>query len=269
MRADLERLVIDDKQLLDITGFDRQRLLLIDKLPSRYIKLQRWIAFSITAIAFITFASIFVPVLRFSGVIFLISLTLGALSISIEFAEVAVICFVVTIASAFYSLYILSGTTLGVILLCLGLAIATGGATFGLLRLLLQHRHRTKVKLPQNQVPQVILRLFREVDKYHQTIHDIDVFDQLQDAGNAIKLESREAAIAVLRMTRNDIVRALKTERILRDNPDFHPDRFDIDLNAFAAMQINDQAKEYAKVFDISLQIAIDVQAVMTDLQSP
>ncbi|MDX2254403.1 MAG: hypothetical protein NW214_02705 [Pseudanabaenaceae cyanobacterium bins.39] len=269
MRADLERLVIDDKQLLDLTGFDRQKLLLVDRLPSRYIKLQRLLTFSITIITFITFASVFVPALRFSGTIFLISLTLGALSLSIEFAEVSVICFVVAIASTFYSLYMLTGTTLGVILLCLGLAIGIGGCTFWLVGFLLHHRHKSKVQLPQNQIPKLVLRLFKEVDKYNKTIHEIDVFDQLQDAGNAIKLESREAAIAVLRMTRNDIVRAFKTERILRDNPDFHPDHFEIDLNAFATMQVNERAKEYAKIFDTSLQIAIDVQAAMADLQTP
>jgi hypothetical protein len=111
------------------------------------------------------------------------------------------------------------------------------------------------------------LRLFVEVDKCNKIVHDIDVFDQLQDAGNPIKLESRESAIAALRMTRNDITRALKTERILREHPDFHPDRFDIDLNAFEAIQISDRAKEYGRIFETTLQIAIDVQKAMSDLQ--
>ena len=68
-------------------------------------------------------------------------------------------------------------------------------------------------------------------------------------------------------MTRNDIVRALKTERILREHPEFHPDRFDIDLNAFEAIQMGDLAQEYGRIFDTTLQIAIDVQKAMYELQ--
>jgi hypothetical protein len=126
---------------------------------------------------------------------------------------------------------------------------------------------KSKSTHSKNEIPRVIIRLFAEVDKCNKSIGDIDIFDQLQDAGNPIKLESREAAIAALRMTRNDIVRALKTERILREHPEFHPDRFDIDLNAFEAIQMNDRAKEYGRIFDTTLQIAIDVQKAMSELQ--
>jgi hypothetical protein len=111
------------------------------------------------------------------------------------------------------------------------------------------------------------MRLFTEVDKCNKLVRDIDVFDQLQEAGNTIKLESRESAIASLRMTRNDIARALKTERILREHPDFHPDHFDIDLTAFESMQMGSKAQEYGRIFDTTLKIAINVQKTMAELQ--
>jgi hypothetical protein len=164
-------------------------------------------------------------------------------------------------------LFVLANATLSLVLLCLGLAIASGVVAFFLIawfRKLWQKSQRTN---PKNQIPQVVIQLFAEVDKCNKAIRDIDIFDQLKDAGNPIKLASREAAIAALRMTRNDIIRALKTERILREHPDFHPDRFDIDLNAFHAVQMRDLAQEYAHVFDTTMQIAIDVQAAMPELQ--
>ncbi|GBO53253.1 cytochrome bd-type quinol oxidase, subunit 1 [Pseudanabaena sp. lw0831] len=267
MRGDLERLLISEVELLELTGFNRQQILPSRELTQRQIKIQCAIALGISAINFISFASIFLPPLRVAGIIFLISLTLGALSLAIEFVEVTVLFFCVALGAAIYSLYALTGATLGIVLLCLGLAIASGILALLLIRLIVQQWRKSKKSHRQKGIPPVILRLFIEVDKCNKTIRDIDVFDQLQDAGNPIKLESRESAIAALRMTRNDIVRALKTERILREHPDFHPDRFDIDLNAFEAIQINNRAKEYGRIFDTTVQIAIDVQKAMTELQ--
>ncbi|MBD2176772.1 hypothetical protein H6F42_07575 [Pseudanabaena sp. FACHB-1998] len=267
MKADLERLLISEAELLELTGFDRQKILESTQLSPRQTKVQKLISIASAAIAFITIASIFLPTLRITGIVFLISLTLGTLSFAIEFAEVAVLFFCVAIGSAVYSLLVLIGTTLGVIVLCLSLAIACGGVTFFLAKWIMQTWKVSKNSQQKKVIPPIIWRLFKEVDKCNRAIGDIDIFDQLQDAGNPIKLESRESAIAALRMTRNDIVRAMKTERILRENPDFHPDRFDIDLNAFEALQISDRAKEYGRVFDTTLQIAIDVQKAMQELQ--
>lgn len=267
MRADLERLLISDAELLTLTGFDRPKVLPSNQLAPQQITFQRSLALSVTVIAFVTFASIFLPALRTAGVIFLISLTLGGLSIAIEIAEVGILCFFSALASAIYALYVLTGATLGVILLCLGLAIASGGLSFFLVKLFSQQWKSTRNSGLKTGTPLVILRLFKEVDKCNQVIKDIDVFDQLQDAGNEIKLACRESVISALRITRNDIVRALKTERILRENPNFHPDRFDVDLNAFEALQMNERAKEYGRIFDTTMQIAIDVQKAMAELQ--
>ena len=271
MKADLERLLISETELWELTGFDRQILLPSSQLTPRQINRQRSLALVIMAIAFVTFASIFLPALRTAGIIFLISLTLGALSFVIEFAEVTVLCAFVALVSAIYMLYVLTGATLGVILLCLGLAIASGGLVFLMTNLIIKWTtkqwQKSKNLDHKNRIPPVVMRLFKEVDKCNKIIGDIDIFDQLIDAGNPIKLESREAAIAALRMTRNDIVRALKTERILREHPEFHPDRFDIDLNAFEAIQMGDLAQEYGRIFDTTLQIAIDVQKAMYELQ--
>lgn len=267
MRTDLERLLISEAELLELTGFDRQQILQLTKLTSRQINSQRAIAIVVSAISFISFASIFLPSLRTVGIIFLIGLTLGMLSLAIELVEVTVLFLCIALGAAIYSLYILAGAPLGIVLLCLGLALVSGILALLLTKLTMQQWQKSKNQQRQQGVPPVILRLFMEVDKCNKTIRDIDVFDQLQDAGNPIKLESRESVVAALRMTRNDIVRALKTERILREHPDFHPDHFDIDLNAFEAIQINNRAKEYGRIFDTTLQIAIDVQKAMSELQ--
>lgn len=268
MRSDLERLLITEAELQELTGFDRHRFQQSTEVRLKQVKLQWTIACGVSAIAFITFASVFLPSLRFSGIFFLVSLTLGTLSMAIEFVEVAFLFLIVSLAAAVYSFYMLTNAPIGVILLCLALAIALGSAALFLSGWIISHRHSAKTDPFKSKIPEVILRLFAEVDKCNRAIMDIDVVDQLQDAGNLIKLESRESAIAALRMTRNDLVRALKTERILRENPQFHPDRFDVDVTAFEALQMGDRAREYARIFDTTLQIAIDVQSVMYDLQN-
>ncbi len=271
MRADLERLLISETELWELTGFNRQQILPSIALTVSQRNRQMAIALAISAIAFFGFASIFLPALRIAGMILLISLTLGALSFAIELAEVAILFFCAALAAAGYSIYVFIGATLKEILLCLGLAIASGSLAFLIIFLITKWIDK-KWQKPSNSyrksgIPKVVIRLFTEADKCNKTIHDIDIFDQLQDAGNPIKLESRESAIAALRMTRNDIVRALKTERILREHPEFHPERFEIDLTAFESIQMRDRAKEYARIFDDTLQIAIDVQSVMYELQ--
>lgn len=265
MRADLERLLISEAELLELTGFDRQQILQSNQLAPRQMMMQRSIALGVGVITFAVFASTFLPALRLTGIILLISLALGALSIAIEIAEITVVYFCVALAASVYAIYVLMSATLGTIFLCLILAIASGILAWFLTKWIDQNWQKSKQ--PVLEIPKIVMRLFTEVDKCNKVVRDIDVFDQLKEAGNAIKLESREAAIAALRMTRNDIVRALKTERILREHPDFHPDRFHIDLNAFESMQIGHQAKEYGHIFDITLQIAIDVQKTMSELQ--
>ena len=267
MRADLERLLISEAELWELTGFNRQQILPSIALAVSQPNRQKAIALAISAIAFFGFASIVLPALRIAGMILLISLILGAVSFAIELAEVAILFFCAALAATGYSIYVFIGATLKEILLCLGLAIASGGLAFLITKWIDKKWQKPRNSYRKSGIPKVIIRLFTEADKCNKTIHDIDIFDQLQDAGNPIKLESRESAIAALRMTRNDIVRALKTERILREHPEFHPDRFEIDLTAFESIQMRDRAKEYGRIFDDTLQIAIDVQSVMYELQ--
>jgi hypothetical protein len=119
MKADLERLLISEAELLELTGFDRQKILLSYQLTPRQIIIHRAICSGISVIAFALFASIFLSALRLAGTILLISLLLGGLGVAIELAEVAVVCFGIALAAAIYFLYVLMSAPLGLICLCL------------------------------------------------------------------------------------------------------------------------------------------------------
>ncbi|GJD21235.1 hypothetical protein RIVM261_061910 [Rivularia sp. IAM M-261] len=120
--------------------------------------------------------------------------------------------------------------------------------------------------------PKVVTVLLDEVDRYHAVIQSIHISDQLATSGNKTShIEDREKVISGLQLIREDLVRALKTERILRDNKELLANNQELSINNLSnlqALQVSTEASEYAQVLNQSLQIAIDVQAEIRKLQS-
>ena len=86
-----------------------------------------------------------------------------------------------------------------------------------------------------------------------------------------MSLKERKKVLEALKLTRNDLVRALKTERILRENKNFIVSRAELFINNLAtltAMQVSEQATEHGRLLNEALQIALDVQQEMRSLQS-
>ena len=118
---------------------------------------------------------------------------------------------------------------------------------------------------------QHLMRLFDDVDKYNSIIQAIVINDQLESAGNPqVKLSNRQEVIEALKLIREELIRALKTERIIRENKKFiddHTDLFALNLNALTSLQINDLASEHGRLLNEALQIAIGVREEMKKIQ--
>jgi hypothetical protein len=114
--------------------------------------------------------------------------------------------------------------------------------------------------------------LLNDVDRYNAVIKAIDINDQIEAAGNpGVSLKERKKVLEALKLTRNDLVRALKTEKILRENKKFIVSRAELFINNLAtltAMQVSEQASEHGRLLNEALQIALDVQQEMRSLQS-
>ncbi|MEM7727472.1 MAG: hypothetical protein AAF208_14075 [Cyanobacteria bacterium P01_A01_bin.45] len=114
--------------------------------------------------------------------------------------------------------------------------------------------------------------LLDEIDEYHAVIQAIDINDQLADSGNSqSNINDREKVIEALGLIREDLVRALKTERILRDNKKLLAGNQELLINNLAnvqALEVSTQAGEYAQLLNQSLQIALDVQVQLKQIQS-
>ncbi|TAG72725.1 MAG: hypothetical protein EAZ23_13200 [Oscillatoriales cyanobacterium] len=108
---------------------------------------------------------------------------------------------------------------------------------------------------------QDLIHLFDDVDRYNGIIKAIEINDRIEDAGNPnVKIGDRAKVIKALQLIREDLVRALKTERILRENKKF----VEKTLNA---LQISDRSSQPGRLLNEALQLAVGVQAEIKKLQ--
>jgi hypothetical protein len=262
MQPDLLELKISDQELRDLTGVDLNQRSNPSKKPFP-LKLLSIIGLLSFLTSFICQAVFFVPAFRIPAIAFVVSALLGVGSIALELAEIAVIGLLAGVGAGIYAIYTLAAAApanfIAINLLISGSVAIASTLIFWRLQ---------RARSPQSQ-PQVkhFKNLVGEVAKYNKVIKDIDIFDQLEAAGNPISFSDRHGVISALAIAKRDLVRALKTERILRDNPEFNPALFEIDLSAFQALQISERASEYGRLFNITMQIAIDVQREMQELQ--
>ena len=107
-----------------------------------------------------------------------------------------------------------------------------------------------------------------EINQYYQLILNINTLDKLEAVGNPVKLNEREKVLEALRINRENLVRALQTGRILRENPQFRPEQFNIDLSGLRSLQATEKATEYGRFLDEALQIGVSVQTEMRKLEN-
>lgn len=120
-----------------------------------------------------------------------------------------------------------------------------------------------------NLISPVNLKFINEVVYHNEIILNINTLDQLQAVGNSVKLNEREKILNALKINREILVRALQTDRILRENPDFKPEQFNIiDLSGLRALQAAEKGTEYGRFLDEALQIGVSVQTEMRKLEN-
>jgi hypothetical protein len=124
-----------------------------------------------------------------------------------------------------------------------------------------------QIKIIGNQYDKINV-FNKELNKYYQLILNVNTLDELEAVGNPVKLNEREKVLEALRINRKNLVRALETERILRENPQFRPEEFNIDLSGLRSLQATEKATEYGKFLDEALQIGVSVQTEMRKLEN-
>ncbi|HBK96446.1 MAG TPA: hypothetical protein DD001_03515 [Microcoleaceae bacterium UBA10368] len=122
---------------------------------------------------------------------------------------------------------------------------------------------------------ETLASLLDEVEKYHEVIQALDIIDRLTAAGNLpANLMNREDAVEALQITRESLVCALRTERILRENKDFIDRRYELfaniesNLAALMALDVSDRASEYGRLLNEALEIGMSVHKEVRKLQN-
>ncbi|HBB32379.1 MAG TPA: hypothetical protein DDZ80_17070 [Cyanobacteria bacterium UBA8803] len=115
-----------------------------------------------------------------------------------------------------------------------------------------------------------LARIFEDVKRYNAIIKAIAINDQIEAVGNpSVRLENRQQILQALKLAREEIIRALKTERILRENEHFiklNTELFETNLTTLTALQVSDRASEHGRLLNEALQIVIDVQEEVRNL---
>ncbi|PLZ91561.1 hypothetical protein [Fischerella thermalis] len=119
--------------------------------------------------------------------------------------------------------------------------------------------------------PKSLIIVLNEVDKFHTAVQALDNLDQLAVSENSENnFNERQTVITPLELVREDLVRALKIERILRDNKKLLPEQEELFVNNLTNLQslrISSSIGEYVQILNQSLQIDLDVQSQIRKLQ--
>ncbi len=114
--------------------------------------------------------------------------------------------------------------------------------------------------------------LIDEVYNYNKIVEkfikNVQVIDQLKEVGNPVEVKDRDKVIKAFRNIKSDLERAIKTEKILRENPDFKPEEFSIDLTFLRAVRFEEKAQTYAEFVNDAIDIGLRVQEEMKNLQN-
>lgn len=111
-----------------------------------------------------------------------------------------------------------------------------------------------------------------EVDKYNsivqELINQIDAMDRLAAIGHPVTFNNREEIIASFQTMRSDLVRALQTERILREH-NIRPEEFSLEFVPIKSLEFQGEVQQIAKLVNDAAEIGLTVQEEMRKLCVP
>lgn len=118
--------------------------------------------------------------------------------------------------------------------------------------------------------------LTTEVEKFNVMVRSLHLNDQLQAVGNpGLNSQTRQHLITALKLLRQDLKKAIQTDRILRENRAIvdqlalqQSDLFMTNLPSLQTLQLEAQATDIERDLNNAVQIALEVQTQLKTLQS-
>ena len=167
---------------------------------------------------------------------------------------------------AYISQYIKYGESILGTILAFMFIVISGGFWFIQYKRYKRHYEHQLTKLLKTLQPTRLGILLDEVDKFNQVVSHVSVMEQLTAIGHK-DVQDRERILEVLKTMREDLVRALQTERILRENPNFKPELISSEaIPLLETLKFSEDAKEAQQLVQDAIDIGLRVQEEMKKL---
>lgn len=256
---EIGELFIRDEELAEVSGVPSSDPLLSPgggRLRSALTSLGTGVGGGLVA------ALVLQPGLRWPAGVAVVALALGALSVLVEVGEAAIVAALVAIGALVWLALSLAET--GTTMLWLGAAVlVVAGLSHAASRALRARRRRRRGY-------EELDRLRVSIARYNALVRVLDVKDRLARARGLPGGEESGLA-AVLRNTRGNLLRAVRVQRILRENPDVVGQAAALrveDLVPIEALRIEHAAETYAELVTDTVELAADVQRAYDELRA-
>jgi hypothetical protein len=131
------------------------------------------------------------------------------------------------------------------------------------------YRHSGRVRT--RRTFRSLIALMEEIDTHNRIVRALDVRDRLAEAGSSPPLpEERQVLVETLVRVRAELVRALKTERILRENRDLielGAGPLEVGMVPEEARRLNEAGGAYATLINQAVGVGVQVQEEMRRLR--
>lgn len=128
------------------------------------------------------------------------------------------------------------------------------------------------IKKLKKAIPTRLGIFLDEVDKYNsivqELINQIEDMDRLAAIGHPVTFNNQEEIIASFQTMRSDLVRALQTERIIREHH-IRPEEFSLEFVPIKSLEFQGEVQEIAKLVNDAAEIGLTVQEEMRKLCVP
>jgi hypothetical protein len=112
----------------------------------------------------------------------------------------------------------------------------------------------------------VLSHLLDDIDRFHEVVAAVEILQALEATkANRLNLESPQAVIEALHLTRESLVCGLMSEKIMRQHQRIIARRADMfssverNLAMLQRLQVSDEASEYSRLLNEALQIGTSV----------
>jgi hypothetical protein len=119
----------------------------------------------------------------------------------------------------------------------------------------------------------LLWNILDDVNAFHELLDTVYVLDQLQSVQPTTALHNREDILTALNATRESLVCAMMTERILRRHQSLLARRYDLlnslerNLTTLQSLAVQQSAHDYSQILNDALQISLSVRQELSQWQ--